>query len=160
MTRKQRRFAFLAGGLAILGIAAALVLFALRDTIVFFYGPGEAMARLESGELKPGQRVRLGGLVETGSVSIQKDGPVTFVVTDGNAEVPVRFVGLLPDLFREGQGVVAQGTFTDAKDFAADEVLAKHDEKYMPPEVAKALKESGRWQEGENGAPVPGAGTP
>jgi len=160
LTRKQRRFAFLAGGLAILGLAAALVLFALRDTIVFFYGPGEAMARLESGELHPGQRVRLGGLVEGGSVHIAKDGPVTFAVTDGNATVPVSFVGLLPDLFREGQGVVAQGTFTEDRHFAADEVLAKHDEKYMPPEVAQALKDSGRWKEGEADGPVPGKATP
>ncbi|MCC6919389.1 MAG: cytochrome c maturation protein CcmE [Alphaproteobacteria bacterium] len=160
MTRKQRRFAFLAGGLAILGLAAALVLFALRDTIVFFYGPGEAMARLESGELRPGQRVRLGGLVEGGSVHIVKDGPVTFAVTDGNATVPVSFVGLLPDLFREGQGVVAQGSFTDGRQFAADEVLAKHDEKYMPPEVAQALKDSGRWKEGEAGEAVPAKAAP
>jgi cytochrome c-type biogenesis protein CcmE len=157
VTRKQRRFAFLAGGLAVLGVAAALVLFALRDTIVFFYGPGEAIARLESGELRPGQRVRLGGLVEGGSVNIEKDGPVRFVVTDGEAQVPVTFVGLLPDLFREGQGVVAQGMFTDERAFTADEVLAKHDEKYMPPEVAEALKESGRWKEGEEGRAVPEA---
>jgi cytochrome c-type biogenesis protein CcmE len=155
VTRKQRRFAFLAGGLAILGVAAALVLFALRDTIVFFYGPGEAMARLESGELKPGQRIRLGGLVEGGSVSTQADGPVTFVVTDGAAQVPVTFSGLLPDLFREGQGVVAQGSFSETRAFTADEVLAKHDETYMPPEVAEALKKSGRWKEGEDGRPIP-----
>lgn len=153
MTRKQRRFAFVAGGVGVLAVAATLVLFALRDTIVFFYGPSEAQTRLADGALSPGQRVRLGGLVAEGSVKRTGDGPIQFVITDGNANVTVAFPGLLPDLFREGQGVVAQGSFDDARAFQADEVLAKHDEKYMPPEVAAALKESGRWQEGEDGAP-------
>lgn len=155
MTRKQRRFAFLAGGLAVLGVAAALVLVALRDTIVFFYGPEEAIVQLDQGGLKPGQRIRLGGLVGIDSVERPKDGPIGFTVTDGAAEVKVSFAGLLPDLFREGQGIVAQGTFDEARIFRADEVLAKHDEKYMPPEVADALKKSGRWKEGEDGEPVP-----
>lgn len=160
MTRKQRRFAFLAGGLLVLGVAAALVLVALRDTIVFFYGPAEAIARLDDGQLRAGQRIRLGGLVEPGSVSRPAGGPITFTITDGTATVKVVFGDILPDLFREGQGVVAQGTFADDRSFVADEVLAKHDETYMPPEVADALKKSGRWKEGENGAPVPPASQP
>ena len=157
MTRKQRRLAFVSGGLAVLGIAVALILTALSDTIVFFYGPGEAIARLESGELKPGQRVRLGGLVEPGSVARPAGEPVRFMVTDGEKAIAVSFAGLLPDLFREGQGVVAQGSFGTDRGFVADEVLAKHDEKYMPPEVAEALKKSGRWKEGEGGTPPPAA---
>ena len=160
MTRKQRRFAFLAGGLVILGIAAALVLFALRDTIVFFYGPGEALARLDDGQLRAGQRVRLGGLVEGGSVEKPSGGPIVFVITDGTSNVKVTFDDILPDLFREGQGVVAQGTFGEDRVFIADEVLAKHDEKYMPPEVADALKKSGRWKEGEAGGPPAPDGAP
>lgn len=158
MTRKQRRFAFLTGGLAVLGVASALILTALSDTIVFFYGPGEAIAKLQSGELHPGQAVRLGGLVEQGSVKKTAGAPTVFVVTDGHSDVNVNFAGSLPDLFREGQGVVAQGTFDDAHLFQADQVLAKHDEKYMPPEVADALKKSGRWKEGET-QPVAGAPT-
>lgn len=158
MTRKQRRLAFLSGGLAVLGVAATLILTALSDTIVFFYGPGEAIARLDKGELSPGQRVRLGGLVEAGSVARDAGQPVHFTVTDGNANVSVVYAGLLPDLFREGQGVVTQGSFGADRVFTADEVLAKHDEKYMPPEVADALKKSGRWKEGEGDqAPPPTA---
>ncbi len=149
MTRKQRRFAFLAGGLTILAIAAALVLFALRDSIVVFYGPQDALTRLADGNLKAGQRVRLGGLVLPGSVSREPGKPVTFTITDGTGEVKVRYEGLLPDLFREGQGIVAQGAFDETKSFQAVEVLAKHDEKYMPPEVAEALKKGGHWKEGE-----------
>ena len=149
MTRKQRRFAFLAGGLSILGLAAALVLFALRDSIVVFYGPQDALARLDSGQLVTGERLRVGGLVMPGSVEKPEGGPIAFTVTDGKAEVKVVFNDILPDLFREGQGVVAQGSFDEARLFHADEVLAKHDEKYMPPEVAAALKKSGHWKEGE-----------
>jgi cytochrome c-type biogenesis protein CcmE len=159
VTRKQRRLAFVAGGVSVLAVAATLVLFALRDTIVFFYGPSEAQVRLADGELAPGQRVRVGGLVAEGSVKRGDDGPVQFVITDGNANVTIAYAGLLPDLFREGQGIVAQGSFDEARFFQADEVLAKHDEKYMPPEVAAALKEAGRWKEGEESAPMPGAVT-
>ncbi len=155
MTRKQRRFAFLAGGLSILGLAAALVLFALRDSIVVFYGPQDALARLDSGQLATGQRLRIGGLVMPGSVQKPEGGPIVFAVTDGNAEVKVVFNDILPDLFREGQGVVAQGRFDEARVFRADEVLAKHDEKYMPPEVADTLKKSGHWKEGEAPAEAP-----
>ena len=126
-----------------LGAAATLVLTALNDNIVFFYSPTQVA------EKKPGpeRRFRLGGLVEQGSV--KKDGPeVRFTVTDLQKTVPVVYRGLLPDLFREGQGVIAEGVLGADGIFVARDVLAKHDENYMPPEVAKALKESGRWNEG------------
>lgn len=143
MTPKRRRLWMLVGSLAVLGVAAALVLTALNDNIVFFYSPTQ-LAEKKPG---PAQRLRIGGLVEQGSV--QKQGQeVRFVVTDMAKTVPVVYRGLLPDLFREGQGVIAEGTLGADGVFVAREVLAKHDENYMPPEVAKALKESGRWQEG------------
>ena len=143
MTPKRKRLWLLLGSLAVLGVAATLVLTALNDNIVFFYSPTQVA------EKKPGpeRRFRLGGLVEPGSV--KKDGPeVRFTVTDLQKTVAVVYRGLLPDLFREGQGVIAEGTLGPDGVFLARDVLAKHDENYMPPEVAKALKESGRWQEG------------
>ncbi len=160
MTRKQRRFAFLALGLTVLAAATALVLMALRDTIVVFYGPKDAISRLATGELKPGQRVRLGGLVAPGSLKSGANKDVSFAITDGQATVQVSFNDILPDLIREGQGVVAQGAFGAGETFTADQVLAKHDEKYMPPEVAEALKKEGRWKEGEGGYPAPESGAP
>jgi len=143
MTPKRKRLWLLVGSLAVLGVAATLVLTALNDNIVFFYSPTQVA------EKKPGpeRRFRLGGLVEPGSV--KKDGPeVRFTVTDLQKTVAVVYRGLLPDLFREGQGVIAEGTLGPDGVFLARDVLAKHDENYMPPEVAKALKESGRWNEG------------
>jgi len=143
MTPKRKRLWLLLGSLAVLGVAATLVLTALNDNIVFFYSPTQVA------EKKPGpeRRFRLGGLVEPGSV--KKDGPeVRFTVTDLQKTVAVVYRGLLPDLFREGQGVIAEGTLGPDGVFLARDVLAKHDENYMPPEVAKALKESGRWNEG------------
>jgi cytochrome c-type biogenesis protein CcmE len=131
-------------GLAALGAAAALALSALNDTLVFFYSPSE----IEAKSLAPGQTIRVGGLVEEGSVVTTGDGSVRFRVTDLKTALPVTYRGVLPDLFREGQGVVAQGTLGPDGAFAASEVLAKHDEAYMPPEVAEALKKSGRWREG------------
>ena len=143
MTPKRKRLWLLLGSLAVLGVAATLVLTALNDNIVFFYSPTQ-VAEKHPG---PERRFRLGGLVEQGSV--KKDGQeVRFVVTDMAKTVPVVYRGLLPDLFREGQGVIAEGSLGADGVFVAREVLAKHDENYMPPEVAKALKESGRWQEG------------
>lgn len=153
MTRKQRRAAFIAAGLGILGIAVALVLFAMRDNIVFFYSPTEVV---EKG-IGPGTRFRLGGLVEKGSVEHTGPATITFKVTDFRKETKVTYTGLLPDLFREGQGVVAEGALGADGVFVADSVLAKHDEKYMPPEVAAALKKSGRWEEGEAGEHGKGA---
>jgi cytochrome c-type biogenesis protein CcmE len=143
MTPKRKRLWLLVGSLCVLGAAAALVLSALSDNIVFFYSPTQIAEK----HVPPDRRFRLGGLVEKGSVKKQGD-EVSFRVTDLRKSVEVTYRGILPDLFREGQGVVAEGALDKHGVFTAREVLAKHDEKYMPPEVAKALKESGRWQEG------------
>lgn len=142
MKPKQRRLTFVAIGLVLLGIAAALILNASQDSLVFFRTPAELTANVEDEE----RRLRLGGLVEDGSVVRGDDAEVRFRVTDLEAVVPVVYTGILPDLFREGQGVVAEGHLRDGV-FVADQVLAKHDENYMPPEVAEALKASGQWKE-------------
>lgn len=142
MTRKQRRLTMIAAALTVLGIALGLVLVAMRDNIVFFYSPAEIAQK----DVKPGTRLRLGGLVKEGSVERGADRRVSFVVSDGAGEVRVSYTGLLPDLFREGQGIVAEGVLEDMKSFRADSVLAKHDETYMPREVADALKKQGHWQ--------------
>ena len=144
MTPKRRRLWLLIGSLGTLGVAAALVLSALNDNLVFFYSPTQVAEK----SLGPDRRFRLGGLVEAGSV--QKDGQVVrFTVTDTNKTVAVVYRGILPDLFREGQGVIAEGALGSDGVFTAREVLAKHDENYMPPEVAKAIKEAGQWKEGK-----------
>ncbi len=143
--RTHRRLTFVAIGAGLLIAATALVLSALVDTIVFFKSPSEIAASPPF----PGQRLRVGGLVEEGSLAPESGGGVTFRITDTVAAVPVRYVGILPDLFREGQGVVAEGQLRDGF-FAADRVFAKHDEKYMPPEAAEALKRSGHWQHVED----------
>ncbi len=143
MKRKHRRLAFVAAGMVALGAAAALVLVAFEDSLVFFYSPSD----LAEKDLPEGRRVRLGGLVEEGSVRRLADGlTVEFRVTDLAAAVPVIYTGVLPDLFREGQGVVTEGVLRADGVFKADGVLAKHDETYMPPEVAEALKRSGQWR--------------
>ena len=137
MSPKQKRLAAIAAIALLLALAVGLVLGALRENIVFFYTPSEIPADAE------GRPIRLGGLVKTGSVTI--DGlDSDFVVTDGDAEIKVSFNGALPSLFREGQGVVANGTLVSRDRFEADEVLAKHDETYMPPEVQDALEKAGR----------------
>ena len=142
MTPKRRRLWLLVGSLGVLGVAVALVLTALNDNLVFFYSP----TQLAEKHVPPDRHFRLGGLVETGSV--QKAGQeVRFIVTDTHKTVPVVYRGMLPDLFREGQGVVAEGTLGPDGVFVAREVLAKHDEKYMPPEVAKAIKDAGQWRD-------------
>jgi cytochrome c-type biogenesis protein CcmE len=130
---------------AVLALSAALVLIALRDRIVFFYSPSEIAERA----LPPGTRIRLGGLVEDGSVERATDGSVSFAVTDTSKTIRVDYRGILPDLFREGQGIVAEGVLTGSGALSADNVLAKHDENYMPREVVDALKAQGVWQEGE-----------
>ncbi len=143
MTRKKRRLYTL--GLAMLALvaAAALVLIAFEDSLVFFYSPSD----LTEKAVPSGRAFRLGGLVEEGSVARAEDGlTVTFRVTDLVESVPVVYRGILPDLFREGQGVVTEGTLGPDGVFTAREVLAKHDETYMPPEVAEALKKSGQWR--------------
>jgi cytochrome c-type biogenesis protein CcmE len=145
MTRKQKRALIISSGLGTLALAAGLVLFALRQEIVFFNTPTD----LKAGVHAPGTRIRLGGLVENGSWKKAEGARNDFVVTDTESTVNVVYVGILPDLFREGQGVVAEGTFGQDSVFTADSVLARHDENYMPKEVADALKEKGVWQGGE-----------
>src|SRR5215468_1608234 len=142
MTAKRKRLYLLLGSLGVLAIAAALVLSALNDNLVFFFSPSQVAEKHPA----PERRFRLGGLVEAGSV--KKAGQeVRFTVTDTRKSVQVVYRGLLPDLFREGQGVVAEGSLGPDGVFVAREVLAKHDENYMPPEVAKAIKEAGQWRE-------------
>ena len=148
MTPKRRRLWLLLGSLGTLGVAAALVLTALNDNLVFFYSPTQVAEK----SIGPERRFRLGGLVEEGSV--QKDGQIVrFTVTDTHKTVKVTYRGILPDLFREGQGVVAVGSFRADGVFEAERVLAKHDERYMPREVSKALKAQGEWR--PEGAPAP-----
>jgi len=144
LTRKQHRSVLIVTGLSLLAVTAGLVLWALEDTLLFFYTPAQAIER----QVGAGERFRLGGLVMEGSVDRTQGTEVSFTVTDGQSEMAVVFSGILPDLFREGQGVVAEGALTDDGIFAADTVLAKHDENYMPREVADALKEQGLWQHG------------
>mgnify|MGYP001827974600 CR=1 FL=1 len=148
MTRKKRRLYLLGLSLGGLGVAASLALFAFQDNLLFFYSPSDLQAKA----LAPEQRVRLGGLVAEESFERLPDGvSVGFVVTDLVNTVPVVFAGILPDLFREGQGVVAEGRLRADGVFEASDVLAKHDETYMPREVADALKASGEWRGGEAG---------
>jgi len=141
MTRKQKRLAVIGGLGAVVALATTLILLALRDQIVFFYSPSEIQAKA----VAVGVPIRLGGLVKEGSWI--RDGETNdFVVTDGATELATRFQGILPDLFTEGQGVVVEGALTSAGTFAATNVLAKHDENYMPKEVVEALKANGEWQ--------------
>ena len=143
MTRKRRRLIAVVAGLVMLGGATALVLAAFNDNLVFFYSPTD----LAQKPVDPERRIRIGGLVEDQSL-VREDGrKVAFRVTDGKSDLKVVYDGMLPDLFREGQGVVAEGKLRGDGVFVASSVLAKHDEKYMPPEVADALKRSGHWQE-------------
>lgn len=154
MSRKRRRMTIVFAGLALLGIAVALVLTAFEDNLVFFFSPSDVMAQ----EIDPERRIRIGGLVEDGSVVTSSDGLDTrFRVTDGANALAVTYKGQLPDLFREGQGVVIEGRLQPDGVFRADEVLAKHDETYMPPEVAEAIKKSGQWKGGA-GAAAPAGG--
>lgn len=142
MTRKQRRSILIGGCLGVLALATGLVLFALEDSIVFFYTPSDVAEK----HLAAGQRLRLGGLVEDDSVVRGEGTKVRFSVTDSIKSIQVIYSGVLPDLFREGQGVITEGRLGENGIFTADSVLAKHDETYMPPEVAAALKEKGVWQ--------------
>ena len=145
MKPKRRRLYFVVFGMLTLGAAAVLILSALEENIVFFYSPTEVAEKA----IAPGLHFRIGGLVEENSVKHHTDSMTTeFNVTDLNHTIPVAYRGILPDLFREGQGVVAEGALGPDGVFRATEILAKHDENYMPPGVAEALKKSGRWQEG------------
>jgi cytochrome c-type biogenesis protein CcmE len=143
MTRKRRRLVLIGSALTVLAFAVALVLTALKDAIVFFNSPTDVAEK----HIITGSRLRLGGLVKEGSVQRGDNMQVRFEVTDGKNTVRVAYQGLLPDLFREGQGVVTEGTLDSGGMFKADSVLAKHDEKYMPKEVADALKKQGLWKE-------------
>jgi len=148
MTRRQRRLVLIGSSLGVLAIAVALVLGALKDSIVFFNSPTDVAEK----NIAPGTRIRLGGLVKEGSVVRGENLAVRFAVTDGKSTVQVAYQGLLPDLFREGQGVVTEGVVEGGGMFKADSVLAKHDEKYMPKEVADALKKQGHWKTDETAA--------
>jgi cytochrome c-type biogenesis protein CcmE len=142
VTRKRRRLLAVLAGLVMLGIATTLVLLAFNDNLVFFYSPSD----IKTKHVAEGRRIRIGGLVAPTSVT--RDGKsIAFRITDGESAVPVTYSGVIPDLFREGQGVVVEGRLDSAGTVRADSVLAKHDENYMPREVVEALKKSGRWQE-------------
>ncbi|HWM84164.1 MAG TPA: cytochrome c maturation protein CcmE [Pseudolabrys sp.] len=145
MTRKQRRLTMIGAGLAVLALAVGLVLNALRDSIVFFNSPSDVIEK----QMAAGTRIRLGGMVKDGSLVRGDNLQIRFTVTDGANDVAVSYQGIVPDLFREGQGVVAEGRIEPGHTFRADSILAKHDENYMPREVADALKKTGRWKEGE-----------
>ena len=143
MTRKQRRLVLIGAGLGVLAVAVALMLNAFRDSIVFFNSPSDVVEK----HVGPGTRIRLGGLVKDGSIVRAGDLRVRFAITDGNSEIAVAYQGVLPDLFREGQGVIAEGVLDGGGVFNADTILAKHDETYMPKEVADALKKAGHWKD-------------
>jgi cytochrome c-type biogenesis protein CcmE len=146
-SRKRRRLVAVVLGLSLVGAATAMVLAAFSSNLVFFYSPSDLVARA----IAPGQRIRIGGMVEHGSVAHDADGTsVQFRITDGKTNIAVAYTGILPDLFRDGQGVVAEGELRSNGVFDASTILAKHDEKYMPPDVVAALKKAGRWQEGGN----------
>jgi cytochrome c-type biogenesis protein CcmE len=148
MTRKQFRLVFIAGALAVVGLAVGLTLYALRGSVALFMSPSDIVEQ----KVAPGARLRIGGLVANGSEK-KSDRELTFEVTDGPHQVAVDCTGecfaAIPDLFREGQGVVAEGVWAPSGRLVADSLLAKHDERYMPREVVEALKKQGRWQEGQ-----------
>ncbi|MEZ2129020.1 MULTISPECIES: cytochrome c maturation protein CcmE [unclassified Sinorhizobium] len=146
MTRKQKRLAVIAGGMSFIIAAVLLVMFAFSQSVAYFYMPAD----LAKTPVAPDTRIRLGGLVGEGSLVRGNGSTVEFAVTDSSGSVKVEYTGILPDLFREGQGVVTEGKFAPGGAlFIADTVLAKHDEKYMPKEVADRLKAQGLWNEGQ-----------
>lgn len=142
--RKKRRFYFVLALVVAGAGGAALVIAALKDNVLYFYSPTDVATK----HVVPGTAFRIGGLVESHSLKHGSGAEITFTVTDGKTNVPVKYDGVLPALFREGQGVVAMGALQPGGVFNATQVLAKHDERYMPPEVVDALKRSGRWKEG------------
>ncbi|MBN9071521.1 MAG: cytochrome c maturation protein CcmE [Rhizobiales bacterium] len=148
MTRKQKRLSVITAAAVFLAAAAGLTLYALGQKASYFYMPAD----LQAASLAPGQRIRLGGLVEEGSIVRGQGATVGFAVTDHQNSVKVTYTGILPDLFREDQGVITEGAFGPDGVFVADSVLAKHDENYMPKEVAEGLKEKGVWQPDEGAA--------
>ncbi|MCC6887257.1 MAG: cytochrome c maturation protein CcmE [Hyphomicrobiales bacterium] len=156
MTRKQRRLILIGSALAVLALAVGLVLSALNESIVFFNSPTDVVEK----QIAPGVRIRLGGLVQEGSIARSENLQVRFAVTDGRNTIPVAYQGLLPDLFREGQGVVTEGVLDAGGTLRADSVLAKHDENYMPREVAERLKQQGHWRDDAGKKPAAGSVTP
>ena len=142
MTRKQKRLAIIGGGMSFIVAAVLLVMFAFGQSIAYFYMPAD----LEKTPVNPGTRIRLGGLVAEGSIKRGEGRTVSFTVTDGEANVPVSYTGILPDLFREGQGVVAEGALGNAGTFTASNIMAKHDENYIPKEIVDDLKRRGEWK--------------
>jgi len=141
MRRRDQRLIMIAAAGAVLVLAMTLTFMGLRDSVVYFVAPSDLAEKAE-----PGQRVRLGGLVVDGTLRRAEDGAMHFSMTDGGVVIDVRYEGILPDLFREGQGVVAEGTWRPGEAFQAERVLAKHDETYMPREVAEAIKQRGDWK--------------
>ncbi|RWF34869.1 MAG: cytochrome c maturation protein CcmE [Mesorhizobium sp.] len=146
MTRKQKRLSVIVAGLAFLAAATGLTFYALGQKASYFYMPGD----LATATVQPGQRIRLGGLVEKGTIVRGQGATVAFSVTDKQKSVKVTYTGILPDLFREEQGIITEGSFGADGIFVADSVLAKHDERYMPKEVADGLKAKGVWQESKS----------
>ena len=142
--RKRRRLAFALAVMTAGAGAAALIIYGLRDNVLYFYSPSDVVAK----HVQPDVAFRIGGLVKQGSIRRGKGADIGFVVTDGRTDIPVQYEGILPALFHEGRGVVALGSLTPGGTFAATEILAKHDERYMPREVVDALKRAGRWKEG------------
>ena len=144
--KRRRRILFLLLGFSALSISGTLILLATRDSIIYFYSPTELLNKnnIEN------KLIRIGGLVKTGTLKRKENLKINFVVEDGKNEIKVEYQGILPDLFREGQGVICEGKVIKNDIFFAYKILAKHDENYMPPEVADALKKSGKWREGEN----------
>ena len=147
--RKRRRLAFAFAVVAAGGGGAALVIYGLRDNVLYFYSPSDVVQK----HVQPGIAFRIGGLVKAHSLERGQGADVSFAVTDGRADIRVLYEGVLPALFREGRGVVALGALEPNGSFAATEILAKHDERYMPREVVDALKRAGRWKEGEGTSP-------
>ena len=148
MRKAKRRLWIIGAGALVLVAASALAVTALQDAMVFFYAPGEVAENPPAA----GERIRVGGLVVEGSVTLPASGGANFSVTDGLGTIEITYAGALPDLFREGQGIVAEGAFDEARLFQADTVLAKHDETYMPPEVADALEKASKGQHKASGS--------
>ena len=143
--KRRRRILILLLGVVAFSISLGLVLIATRDSLIYFYSPTEI---LEKNNID-NRLIRIGGLVKEGSMKKQENMFISFLVEDGSNEIMVKYQGILPDLFREGQGVICEGTISRNNIFLADKILAKHDENYMPPEVVEALKDSGKWKEGD-----------
>lgn len=150
MKPKHARLRFVLGSLVVMALGATLMLRSLNDSLVFFYTPSQLQEKRSEAGFDPARELRIGGLVNAGSVKNLNGGGIAFTVTDLTTSVAVEYHGLLPSLFREGQGVVAQGTLQDGV-FQAETILAKHDENYLPREVVEQLKASGRWKEKGNG---------